>query len=215
MAHNTEPLTEMEARVVEFVALRLRQDHVVPSVDEISREAGLKSRGYRIESVLEALAEKGYIERQAGRARALRLRYTSDGLPFRLGRTFQVPVKGLIAAGYPIDPQDGLTDSIELTRDLVGDPASTFALRVQGDSMAGDSVLDGDLVILKHQETANNGDMVAVWLRDPGETTLKRYYREGRRIRLRPANPRFPDRVEDEANVLVQGKVVAVIRRVM
>lgn len=215
MTHPIEPLTEMEAQVVEFLALRLRQDHSAPSVDEISRAAGLNSRGYRIESVLEALAEKGYIERRAGRARALVLRYTADGLPFRLSRTFQVPIKGFIAAGYPIDPQDGLNEAVEMTRDLVGDPANTFALHVLGDSMVGDCVLDGDLVVLRHQEVADNGDMVAVWLREPGETTLKRFYREGRRIRLRPANPKYPDRIEDEANVLVQGKVVAIIRRTM
>lgn len=79
--------------------------------------------------------------------------------------------------------------------------------------MIEDSVLDGDLVILRHQNTANNGDLVAAWLLDPGETTLKRYYREGRQIRLKPANPRYQDRIVDERNVQIQGKVVAVIRR--
>ena len=214
MMHNPEPLTEIEAQAVDFMAMRLRRDHVVPSYDEISREVGIGSRGYRIDSLLESLEEKGYIRRHPGQARALRVFFTSDGEPFHLGQTFQVPLCGVIAAGFPIDPKDGLNDTIELTRDLVGDPTNTFALRVQGNSMIGDSVHDGDLVILRHQVSALNGDMVAVWLRDPGETTLKRYYREGRRIRLKPANPRYPDRVEDEDNVLVQGKVVAVIRQV-
>lgn len=212
MTQNTEPLTEMEARLVDFLALRLRREHVVPSLDEMSREVGLKARGYRIESLLDSLAEKGFVRRKAGLPRSLRLLFTSDGQPFQLGRIFTVPIKGLIAAGYPIDPRDGLNETIELTRDLVGDPTDTYALRVHGDSMIDDAVFDGDLVILKHQNTANNGDMVAVWLHSPGETTLKRYYREGRRIRLKPANPKYPDRLEDEANVQVQGKVMAIIR---
>lgn len=208
-----EPLTELEAKVVDFVAMRLRRDQIVPSYDEICRAVGLTSRGYRIGRLLDSLEAKGFIGRVSGSPRALRVLATSDGQPFHLGATVQVPVKGVIAAGLPIDPHDGYEELIELTSDLVGDPANTYALRVAGDSMVEDAVLDGDLVLLRHQTTANNGDMVAAWLLDACETTLKRYYREGRQIRLKPANPRYRDRVEQEHNVLVQGKVVAVIRR--
>lgn len=208
-----EPLTDMEKRTLEVLTRRLERDTIVPSYDEICQAVGLKSRGYRIYSLLDSLEEKGYIERLAGQSRAIRVLYRSDGQPFRLGATVQVPVKGLIAAGLPINPQDGFDEVVELTADLVGDPLAAYALRVRGDSMIEDSVLDGDLVILRHQNTANNGDLVAAWLLDPGETTLKRYYREGRQIRLKPANPRYQDRIVDERNVQIQGKVVAVIRR--
>ena len=208
-----ESLTDLEQRALDFITLRLRKRYVIPSNAEIAHGAGLTSKGCSINKVLKSLEEKGFIEREPGKARSLRVLYTSDGWPFRLGQTVQVPLKGLIAAGYPINPHDGLDDMLELTTDLVGDPTNVYALRVSGDSMIEDAVFDGDLVILRHQNTADNGDMVAAWLLEAGETTLKRYYREGRSIRLRAANPRYPDRVEDEARVMVQGKVVAIIRR--
>ncbi|MEZ4767475.1 MAG: transcriptional repressor LexA [Caldilineales bacterium] len=208
-----DSLTDLEQRALDFITLRLRDHHVNPSTAEIVRGVGLTSKGCTIDKVLRSLEEKGFIEREPGKARSLRVFFTSDGWPFHLGQTVQVPLKGVIAAGFPIDPQDGLDDMLELTTDLVGDPTNVYALRVSGDSMIEDSVFDGDLVILRHQDTADNGDMVAAWLTEAGETTLKRYYREGRSIRLRAANPRYPDRVEDEARVMVQGKVVAIIRR--
>lgn len=209
----TEPLTDIEQRALDFLTRRLERDYVVPSYSEICAAIGLTSRGYRIGSLMDSLEEKGFIERQPGQPRALRLLFRSDGQPFRLGPTVPVPIRGLIAAGRPVDPQDGFDDMVELTADLVGDPGNVYALRVSGDSMQEDAVLDGDLVVLRHQRTAENGDMVAAWLLDSGETTLKRYYREGRTIRLRPANPGYHDRVEDESNVQVQGIVVAVIRQ--
>jgi repressor LexA len=104
---------------------------------------------------------------------------------------------------------------LQLTSDLLGDPTNLYALRVRGDAMREDGMFDGDLVLLRHQTTADDGDMVAAWLIDPGETTLKRYYREGRSVRLKPANPGYRDRLEDEANVQIQGKVVTVIRRMI
>ncbi|MEA3336036.1 MAG: transcriptional repressor LexA [Chloroflexota bacterium] len=208
-------LTELEMEVIDFLEMQLRKDPIAPSIDEICQAVRL-TRGYRINKLLNSLREKGYIDRRPGRARSLRLLLSSDGQPFQAGsRLVQVPVLGLIAAGSPIDPQDGFDDFIEITSGLIGDPSETFALRVKGDSMIEDSVLDGDLVILQHQTTASNGDMVAAWLLDSGETTLKRYYREGRQIRLKPANAGYADRVEDESNVQVQGKVVAVVRQLM
>ena len=208
-----DSLTDLERQALDFTTRRLRQHHVCPSNDEIARGAGLTSKGCSVNKVLKSLEEKGFIEREPGKARSLRVLCTSDGWPFHLGQTVPVPMRGIIAAGYPINPHDGLVDVLELTTDLVGDPTNVYALRVSGDSMIEDAVFDGDLVILRHQNTADNGDMVAAWLVDAGETTLKRYYREGRNIRLKAANPRYPDRVEDESQVMVQGKVVTIIRR--
>lgn len=216
MATLVEPLTDLERHALDFVTKEFRKRQIIPNTEEIARGAGLSSKGYHIQKVLSSLEEKGYLERQPGKARSLRVLYTSNGLPFRLGQTVEIPLKGVIAAGFPINPHDGLNEEpLDLTTDLVGDSTNVYALRVSGDSMIEDSVLDGDLVILRHQETADNGDMVAAWLTDSKETTLKRYYREGRNIRLRAANPRYPDRVEDETRVLVQGKVVAIIRRLV
>jgi repressor LexA len=122
---------------------------------------------------------------------------------------------GYIAAGLPIavagpDPDDYL----ELTRDIVAEQEGLYALQVKGNSMIDALVNDGDIVVLKHQKEAHNGEMVAVWLRDRDETTLKRFYRENRHVRLQPANPSMPPMIIDPSIVEVQGRVVAVIRRV-
>ena len=111
---------------------------------------------------------------------------------------------GRIAAGEPlrvftdaVDPED----TIELTRDLVPTERDVYALKVQGDSMIDAFINDGDIVVMRHIETANNGDMVAAWLEDEEETTLKRFYYEGDRIYANPGN------------VKIMGRVVTVIRQ--
>ena len=135
----------------------------------------------------------------------------------------RIPVVGRIVAGAPIpvpssdfshfDPDTG----INIARSMLPAREKTeelFALEVHGDSMVDAMVNDGDLVIMKKSNTAVNGDMVAVWLRDRDETTLKYFYLEGSRVRLQPANPTMkPIYIEDPATVEVQGKVVLVIRQ--
>ncbi|MFO7630908.1 MAG: S24 family peptidase [Caldilinea sp.] len=134
-------------------------------------------------------------------------------------RRFRVPLLGKIAAGTPIavnpsetyDPEDW----IELAEGMLNLPADNlFALRVQGDSMIDASVLDGDIVILRHQETANDGDMVAAWIEGDEETTLKYLHRDGPNVRLVPANPNPEYRpiVRSADKVRINGKVVSVIR---
>ena len=131
----------------------------------------------------------------------------------------RVPILGKIAAGTPIraDPRDASTaeEWIDLAEGLLGVPSEQlFALRVQGNSMIDASVLDGDLVILRYQETADSGDMVAAWLEGDEETTLKYLYREGRNVRLQPANPNpeYIPIVRPADKVRINGKVVSVIR---
>lgn len=131
----------------------------------------------------------------------------------------RIPVLGKIAAGDPIrvDPRDpsNAEDWIELAEGLLGPSNSRlFALRVQGNSMIDASVLDGDIVILRHQETAEDGDMVAAWIEGDEETTLKLLYREGRNVRLQPANPspEYKPIIRPAEKVRINGKVVSVIR---
>jgi repressor LexA len=97
---------------------------------------------------------------------------------------------------------------------MLGTNQQLFALRVQGDSMIDASVLDGDIVIIRHQNTANDGDMVAAWIDGDDETTLKFLYREGRNVRLQPAspNPEFKPIIRPAEKVRINGKVVSVIR---
>lgn len=130
---------------------------------------------------------------------------------------FRVPLLGKIAAGNPIavnpfqayDPERW----IDLTEDLTNLPADRlFALRVEGNSMVDAGVLDGDIVILRHQETADDGAMVAAWIEGDEETTLKRLYRDGVNVRLVPANPEYKPIVRTADKVQIKGEVVSIIR---
>ncbi len=131
---------------------------------------------------------------------------------------FRVPLLGQIAAGEPIqveaiDPSHA-EEFVELTQGILSGPESLFALRVKGDSMVDASVLDGDIVILRHQETAEDGDMIAAWIEGDEETTLKYLYREGKNVRLQPANPNptYQPIIRPANKVRINGKVVSVIR---
>jgi repressor LexA len=131
----------------------------------------------------------------------------------------RVPLVGRIVASEPapVPGSDfailGADEAIELTRDIVDPHDDLFALEVKGDSMVDAMINDGDIVIMRPHEDVNNGDLVAVWLTDREETTLKRIYKEGARIRLQPANPTMgPIYIDDPSTVQVQGRVVAVVR---
>ncbi len=107
----------------------------------------------------------------------------------------------------------GYERSVELTRDIVKDVKGIYALEVQGDSMIDALINDGDIVLMRHQERVENGELAAVWLQDQEETTLKRFYLEGARVRLQPANPTMQAMYFPAESVQVMGKVVCVIRQ--
>jgi repressor LexA len=143
--------------------------------------------------------------------------FAASGKSFVRG-LIQVPVLGYIAAGEPIrvEARDVTNpdDIIEMASALVGSGENLFALRVKGDSMIDASVLDGDIVVLRHQDTANDGEMVAAWIEGDEETTLKYLFREGSNVRLQPANPNpeYQPIIRPAEKVRVNGKVVSVIR---
>jgi len=127
-----------------------------------------------------------------------------------------VPILGQIAAGAPInveaiDPK-AADDWIELPNEKFSRYGDLFGLRVKGNSMVDASVLNGDIVVLRHQETAEDGDMVAAWIEGDEETTLKYFYQEGPKVRLQPANPAFEPIIRDADKVRINGKVVSVQR---
>ena len=133
----------------------------------------------------------------------------------------RVPVLGRIVAGEPVPIPDesfsplDIEESIALTRDIVQEQGPIYALQVKGDSMIDALIHDGDIVIMKRQTEANNGDLVAAWLKAEKETTLKRFYWEKgkNRVRLQPANPSMKPIYVHPSNVEIQGKVIAVIRQ--
>ncbi|RME44061.1 MAG: transcriptional repressor LexA [Chloroflexi bacterium] len=205
-----------ERRILHFLERYYLAHGISPSFEEIRQAVNLPSKDHVFRD-LNMLEEKGFIERQPGKSRSIRLLRCADGQPFDVGG-FEVQVWGVIAAGKPIPaPGDGaghdVQDTVRLTRDIVQKRDGVYALRVQGNSMIDALVNDGDIVILRHQQDANNGDMVAVWLEQEGETTLKRFYHEGSRIRLQPENQSMSPIYADPRNVRIQGKVIAVIRQ--
>ena len=132
--------------------------------------------------------------------------------------TVRVPVLGKIAAGSPIPtppesmPLDQYDDFIEVTAGQTGGGTNVFALRVEGESMIDALINDGDFVIFEPVRTFNDGDMVAVWLKDENETTLKKVYREGNRVRLQPMNKQMEHFYTPAENIEVHGRVLTAIR---
>ena len=203
-------LSERQKGILKFIADFLRRHGYPPTIREIGAKVGISSTSV-VNYNLGILERDGYIERDREISRGIRL---PGGLASLTGR-MQIPLCGRIAAGDPIPiPDDSFpTETIELTRDILKEEEGLYALEVRGDSMIDALVHDGDIVIMKHQKEAENGEMVAVWLRDKGETTLKKIYHEGERVRLQPANPLLEPIYVHPRDVEIQGKVMVVIRR--
>ena len=173
----TTDLSERQQKILEFIRKFIGERQFPPSIREIGDTVGISSTSV-VSYNLDALERKGYIERDGEISRGIRL---VDTLAERMAEVFHVPVLGRIAAGVPIPVPDadyspfGYDTTIELTRDIVKDINSTYALEVQGDSMVDALIHDGDIVVMRHQERVENGELAAVWLRDQEETTLKRH----------------------------------------
>ncbi len=205
-----EDLTRRQRKVLDSIYEFVEENGYPPTHEEIRFEVGLSSKSH-VHFYLKTLEREGYIERAPNIPRGIRL--TSKFGRGRFAGIIKVPFLGQIAAGEPISFSDIGHETIELTRDIVGGGEGLYALRVKGDSMVDALVSDGDIVVMKHQQQAGNGEMVAVRLKDRDETTLKRFYREKDRVRLQPANPTMSPLYVHPANVEIQGKVVAVIRQ--
>ena len=206
-----EHLSERQHRILEFLSEYVEENGYPPSIREIGAAAGISSTSV-VSYNLKRLEEKGYIDRDPEVSRGLKIAATGPAQVIRL------PLLGRIVAGEPIPvPASDFSlmgdETVELTRDILGDPEGLYALQVQGNSMIDALVHDGDIVVMRHQQRVENGEMAAVWLKEREEVTLKRFYHEGARIRLQPANPTMgPIYVDDPRQVEVQGKVVMVIR---
>lgn len=227
MARKKAGLGERHKRILKFLESFQNENGFPPSIREIGENTNISSTSV-VNYYLNQLEEMRYIERESNVSRGIRLLRTQDGNLLQqaaqaVSDMFQVPVIGRIVAGEPVpiptsdfsyyDQETG----IEIARSLLPPREKTedlFALEVQGDSMIDAMVNDGDIVVMRPVNQANNGEMVAVWLTDRDETTLKYFYQENGKVRLQPANPLMdPIIIDNPAQVQVQGKVVLVIRR--
>jgi len=214
-------LTERQEQILQFIRKHIRETGYPPTIREIGREVGISSTSV-VNYNLNVLEDKGYLRRSRETSRGLRLvgREALALAPKTVCEEYQVPIAGTIAAGQPLlvpetdfSPTD--YETITLTQDILPPSPDLFALKVKGDSMIDALVNDGDIVVLRRQSEAHNGDMVAAWLIDEGETTLKRFYweKEANRVRLQPANPNMQPIYVHPKNLEIKGKVVAVIRQ--
>jgi repressor LexA len=200
-----ENLRPRQKRILEFIKRYIVGNGYPPTCAEIRAGLKLKSTSM-VHRDLGVLEEAGLLQRTPGVPRGIRLAKPE-------GKVFTVPLLGTIAAGEPIDFGDPLYEALTLTSDIVRQQEGLYALRVKGDSMIDALVNDGDIVVLKHQQQARNGDMVAVRLLDRDETTLKHFYRENGHVRLQPANPTLEPIYLHPSQVEVQGQVVAIVRQ--
>ena len=207
-----EPLSSRQQEMLDYILSHMNQHDRPPTNREIGQAMGIASTGH-VDYHLTVLAKKGYIEREANTSRGITLTTMADPRPRR--RVTQVAVQGLIAAGAPLAAINDPNDTIELSDDFAPDGA--FALRVRGKSMIEDLIDDGELVVVEPSDTAENGDLVVALLTngasEHGEATLKRYYRDRSKVRLQPRNQAMKPLLVDASDVQVQGKVIAVIRR--
>jgi repressor LexA len=191
-----------------FITTFIGENGYPPTHEEIRQGLQMSTKSL-VNDDLKALEQNGCIERAPDIARGIRL---ASGL-----RSFKVPLLGQIAASAkPISFSDeDQQEEIQLTPDIVEQQDGLYALRVKGNSMIDALIHNGDIVVMRHQAVAEKGEMVAVRLKEENETTLKRFYPEGKHVRLQPANPKVAPIFAHPANVEIQGKVMAVIRQVV
>jgi repressor LexA len=201
-------LHERQRRILEVIEEAVKAQGYPPTVREIGAAVGLCSPA-SVQGHLSALEAMGLIRRGSSKRRALEVvrpkAVLADAEAVRMG---SVPLVGRVAAGVPLLAEENLEDFIEIPR-FMGDEGACFALRVAGSSMINAGILDGDIVVVRQQETANDGDIVVALLQD--EATLKRFFREADQVRLQPENDAMQPILTRDPRIV--GKVTGVLRR--
>ena len=209
-------LSDRQRKMLDFIRMFSMQSGYPPSIREIGEAVDISSTSV-VNYNLNRLVDQGYLDRDQNVSRGLRL--TEKASPPTAG-IVRVPLVGRIFASEPVplpgtdSPMFGADEAIEITVDLLSTKEDLFALEVKGDSMIDAMINEGDIVVMQRVPEWSNGDMVAVWLKDKEETTLKHIYLEGDTVRLQPANPTMePIYIENPENLEVQGKVMLVLRQ--
>ncbi|MBI4294544.1 MAG: transcriptional repressor LexA [Chloroflexi bacterium] len=205
-------LGDKPRRILSFIRDFVEEHGYPPSIRDIATGCHISSTSV-VAYNLDILEKGGYIRRDPEVSRGVEVLETRRNL-------MRVPLMGTIAAGEPIPvPSSDVWDdkasaeAVELPRELAGNRVAVYALKVKGTSMIDALIDDGDIVLMEQAEAAEEGQMVAVWLKTEAETTLKRFFREGERIRLQPANQEMKPIYVDPRNVVIQGRVIGVIRK--
>lgn len=204
MRHNKTANERLE-EILNFIKKFLKERGYPPSVREIGNAIGLKSSS-TVHGYLAKLEKNGLIERDPLKPRAI---YLINENPWT--KTVNIPLVGTVTAGVPIHAEENIEDVFAFPRELLGTSSETFMLRVKGDSMINVGIFDGDYVIVREQETAENGEIV-VALVDKEDATVKRFYREKDCIRLQPENDFMKPFYFKDVSIL--GKVIGIYRQI-
>ncbi|MEM6635266.1 MAG: transcriptional repressor LexA [Pseudomonadota bacterium] len=225
-------LTKKQMELLEFIHVRMQRDGVSPSFDEMKDALDLRSKS-GIHRLITALEERGFLRRLAHRARAIEIvklpevmekqgfaPRVIDGdradppkgaMPVSSVHAFELEVMGRIAAGTPIEAISEVSHTVAVPGQMLDGAGRHYALEVKGDSMIDAGINDGDVVVIREGNTADNGDIV-VALVEGQEATLKRFRRKGNAIALEAANPAYETTILPEDKVKVQGRLVGLIR---
>jgi repressor LexA len=210
-------LSSRQQDMLKFIRGFVEENGYPPTIREIGAAVRISSTSV-VNYNLNILQAKGHLQRNHDISRGVRL---IDKAPDPQQALLRVPILGRIVAGQPVPIPDenfsplSVDDSIILTRDIIQEEGPVYALQVKGDSMIDALIHDGDIVIMKREANVKDGDLVAAWLKTEKETTLKRFYweKEKNRVRLQPAHPTMKPIYVNPSNLEIQGKVIAVIRQ--
>ncbi len=211
---DSNELNKREKAILKFIEKQIAINSYPPSVREIGKAVGLKSTA-TVHGYLAKLEEKGYIKKESQKGRTLKLLKGGENKnqmamkEFYSGKEMvEVPVIGKITAGAPILAVENVTDTFPIPIDFVGNSES-FMLTVRGESMIEAGILDGDYILVRKQNTANNGEIVVALIED--EATVKTFYKEQDHIRLQPENSTMDPIIVPDCKIL--GKVSGVFRK--
>lgn len=204
-----ERLTPRQQMIFEFIKDCVRKKGYPPSVREIGEGIGLRSSS-TVHAHLTKLEQKGYIRRDPTKPRAIEILQTDPPLPpsFQPTQLTAVPLLGRVAAGIPILAEENIEGYVSLPQDIVRSGVNQFCLKIKGDSMMNAGILNGDTILVRQQNYAENGEIIVAMLEN--EATVKRFYRLKDKVKLQPENPAYEPIYSRDAVVL--GKVVAVFR---
>jgi len=205
-------LNDKQSKIISFIQDYYIEFGISPTVREIQYGCNITSTSV-VDYNLKALKSKGYLDKRPDISRSIKLNSINDNI-------IKVPILSSIAAGEPliVNPEqivagEDYDDYVELPNNFSKEK-NLFALKVKGDSMIDALISNNDIVIMKSADEANNGEMVAAWLPQNEEVTLKRFYLKNNKVELHSENPKYDPIILDPKNVLIKGKVVGVIRKV-
>lgn len=204
-------LTGKRRQILEFIAEHIQRNGYPPSVREIGEAVGLSSSS-TVHTHLQLLQREGFLRRDPTKPRTLSVSFEPiSGAAISPRPVVNVPLLGIVAAGTGVLAEENIEEVLPIAEDLTG-PGQLFMLRVRGDSMINAGIFDGDLVVVRSQPEANEGEIVVAGINDE-EATVKTYRLQGAKVLLIPSNPDFEVMSFDANEVTIYGKVVTVLRR--